>query len=157
MQGLAGEAHESEIKATYIYNFAKFTEWAAGKTENDPINLCIMGKGSLNGNLEKLVVGKTVKNRPLLVRHISPSDEFNFCHILFITFPESDEVLNVIKKLGSKKILSVSDYSEFIELGGQIRFFVAESKVKIEINLPSLEKAGIKIDARVLNIAKIKK
>lgn len=150
------EAHEYEIKATYLYNFAKFIDWAEEKTIT-PINLCVMGNEPLKNSLDKLAKDKFVKNRPLQVRGLNSYNEIKSCHIVFISEPESKKQAEVLKLISLEKILSVSDSSHFIDNGGQIQFFEEQDKLRFEINLASVNQAGLKIDARVLNIAKIRR
>ncbi|MDD4975689.1 MAG: YfiR family protein [Bacteriovorax sp.] len=153
----AVEALEHEIKATYLYNFAKFIDWPEGKLEKDPIYLCIMGKESLKSSLERLAMGKSIKNRPLHVRQLDSIDEIKSCHILFIGAAASKNLPEILRKLRFEKVLCVGDTPDFIEQGGQIQFFVNENKVGFEVNLPAVKQAGLKIDARVLNIAKVRR
>lgn len=153
----AVEALEYEIKATYLYNFAKFIEWPDGKFEKYPIYLCVMGQESMVSNLKKLAKDKFVKNRPLEIRQTNSLDEARSCHILFIGAVETKNLPEILRKLRLEKILSVGDIPDFIEHGGQIQFFVKENKVGFEINLPAVELTGLKIDARVLNIAKVRR
>lgn len=154
---LAIEALAYEIKATYLFNFAKFIDWPVGKLEKDPISLCVMGKESVKISLEKLALGKFIKNRPLEVRQLDSINEIKSCHILFIGAAESKNLPEILRKIRFEKVLSVGDTSDFIEQGGQVQFFVKEDKIAFEVNLPALEQAGLKIDARVLNIAKVRR
>lgn len=153
----AVEALEYEIKATYLYNFAKFIDWPNGKFEKYPIYLCVMGQESMVSSLKKLTKDKVVKNRPLEIRQLNSLDEIRSCHILFIGAVATKNLPEILRKLRLEKILCVGDIPDFIEHGGQIQFFVKENKVGFEINLPAVELTGLKIDARVLNIAKVRR
>lgn len=151
------EAQEYEIKATYIYNFAKFIDWPEEKTNITPIVLCVMGKEPLRSSLDKLAKDKFVKKRPLQVRGLNSFNDIKSCHVVFIGEVEGKKQIEILKKINLEKILSVSDSLNFLDNGGHIQFFEEENKLKFEISLASLNQAGLKIDARVLNIAKIRR
>jgi hypothetical protein len=79
------------------------------------------------------------------------------CHILFVSASEILRYLKFHAGLPLQNTLIVGETPEILEAGGQIQFFTEESKVRFEVSLPAIHKAGLKIDARVLNIAKVLK
>jgi hypothetical protein len=151
------EALEHEIKATYLYNFAKFIDWPPGKSESEPVYLCVMDKDFLKKNLEVLTKDKSVKNRPLQVRLLDSPDEIKDCHVLYVGKDDIKKFPNIKQRLNSKSLLSVGEAPDFINYGGQIQFFVENNNVSFEIDLPGISKSGLKLDARVLNIAKVRR
>lgn len=154
----AVEALEHEIKATYLYNFAKFTEWPVGKRPaGAPLIICIFGGDPFRGSLAKLTRGKSIETHPLAVQHLSSLENVRNCDILFVSAMESKNFQKQRAALPLQSTLIVGETADFLENGGQIQFFIEESKVRFAVHLPAVEKAGLKIDARVLNIAKIRK
>src|SRR2546430_17063877 len=57
---------EYQVKAAFLYNFAKFVEWPAQAfpRANAPFAICLAGD-SFEGELEKLVEGENLDGRPL--------------------------------------------------------------------------------------------
>ena len=53
---------EYQVKAAFLYNFAKFVEWPPGTFANstDPIGICIVGQNPFGSALEYMVQGKKV-------------------------------------------------------------------------------------------------
>ena len=51
-----GEPSEDQVKAAFVYNFAKFVEWPANAftSKDAPIVLCILGKDSVGSALQLL-------------------------------------------------------------------------------------------------------
>src|SRR5688500_17233446 len=77
------EAPEYKIKATFLYNFAKFTDWPNGTSEaRDPVYICVVGQNPFDSDLDELVTGKSVESRPLQIRHLTAFDKLEPCHIL---------------------------------------------------------------------------
>jgi hypothetical protein len=152
------EALEHEIKATYLYNFAKFTDWPITKLpQGAPLVICILGDDPFKGSLANLIQGKSIESHPLEVRSLGPLETMSSCGIIFVSAAQTKNFQKIKASLPAHNTLMVGEASDFLENGGQIQFFVEASKVRFEISLAALEKAGLKIDARVLNIAKIRK
>lgn len=155
--GYGVEAHEHEIKATYLFNFAKFIDWPAGKSADAPIYICVLDKHSLQKNLEVLTKDKSIKDRPLRVKLILILDEIKECHVLYVSNDDIKKFSEIKDSLSSKALLSVGEAPDFIKHGGQIQFYVEKDNVSFEIDLPAIDRSGLKLDARVLNIARVRR
>ena len=59
------DIHEDEVKAAFVYNFAKFVEWPTDKI-NGHINLCILGDSPLGFAALKAIDGRTVQDKQLV-------------------------------------------------------------------------------------------
>jgi hypothetical protein len=155
----AVEAPESQIKATFLYNFAKFTEWSTEKlaTGSKGLTICLLGEDPFRGSLDNLIKGKSVKSRPIEVRQIDSLEAAKECELLFVSQTETQNFVKNKQALRARPILTVGEAANFIDVGGQVQFFIEENKVRFEIDVAAVEKAGLKIDARVLNIAKIRR
>src|SRR5665811_471941 len=84
--GLPGQINEYQVKAFFLYNFARYVEWPseAFKAANAPIVICILGENPFGGALEQAVAGKVLGARPFVVRQISDIPSASSCHILFV-------------------------------------------------------------------------
>ena len=77
---------EYQVKAAFLYNFAKFVEWPARtfKTDTEPVRICVLGQNPFGNALGTAMGGKTVLGRTLVVVEISKASEATDCQILFI-------------------------------------------------------------------------
>src|SRR5271155_6098714 len=77
---------EYQVKAAFLYNFAKFVEWPAGefKSPGDPIVICVLGRNPFGPLLEQAIMGKQIDGRSLLTREVSGIRECGGCNLLFI-------------------------------------------------------------------------
>ncbi len=59
------EIDEYQVKAAFLFNFAKFVEWPAQafKSADEPIGVCVLGPNPFGASLSKVVAGKVVGNR----------------------------------------------------------------------------------------------
>jgi hypothetical protein len=156
-----GRAQESQpteyqIKAAFLFNFAKFVEWppTAFAEATSPMVLGILGENPFGDDLERIIRGKTVNNRPLVVRtdFHSPGEATN-CHILFISTSEKQRLPEILKGLRGASVLTVGETDRFTETGGMINFVVEGSKIRFQINDAAAKGAGLKISSKLLSLA----
>lgn len=149
---------EYEVKAAFVYNFAKFTEWAPGAFAGDdaPIVIGVLGEDPFGAALGRTVRGKTVKGRRLAVRRFSKAgDGLRTCHILFVSASESGRLASVFKHLQGEPVLTVGEIEGFGEKGGMINFVLDQHRIRFEINPEVAERAGLKLSSRLLKLARI--
>lgn len=154
---------ESAVKASFLYNFAKFVEWPANTfdTPDTPIILCILGDNSFGDDIE-IIGNKKVRNRILLVRHLqnlrsSIGELINSskCHILYIDSSEIKNLSMILSEISGLPCLTVSDIKDFAHLGGMIGLFKQNNKIHFEINMHTTKMSGMTISSRLLKLARI--
>jgi hypothetical protein len=62
-----GQFSEYEIKAAYLFNFAKFVEWPAGTFDSNtsPILIGILGEDPFGDSLNRTIEGKSINGHPI--------------------------------------------------------------------------------------------
>lgn len=149
-----GAVQEYQIKAAFLYNFAKFVDWPeepAGTSA--PLVIAVFGRDPFGPSLEQTVAGKTVNGRPLLIRRTSRLEELLPCHILFVSSSEKRRLNQIWQALDNASVLTVSDMEEFLGLGGAVGFLIEESKIRSGINLQAARRTGLRISSRLLSLA----
>jgi hypothetical protein len=145
---------EYQVKAAFLYNFVKFVEWPATPAlQEGPIELCVMGKDPFAGALQRVVDGKTVNERPLVVRHIRDIAAARSCHALFVSASEVARISEITRAVHAWSVLTVSDIDRFSERGGIICFFMEGQKVRFRINVKMATSARLKISSKLLRLA----
>jgi len=146
-------APEYEVKAAFLYNFAKFIEWPPGTfhDENSPINLCLTDGSSFRGALEA-IQGKTVKGRKIAIR-TAGTDGTAACQILFIPSSDMTQVGEILDSVKSRGILTVGEEKGFAQLGGIISFVLIGNKISFEINIDAAKRSGLEISSQLLKLA----
>jgi hypothetical protein len=153
--GLAQEQpSEYQIKAAFLFNFAKFVEWPpqAFADTNSPIIIGVLGKNSFGTDLEKTIRDKRVNNRLFQFKNFTSIAEATNCHILFISSSEKD-VTKIIEGLHNASILTVSDTDGFIKAGGMINFLLQDAKIRFEISDAAAKKAGLQVSSKLLSLS----
>jgi hypothetical protein len=143
------------VKAAYLYNFAHFVTWPPGRQAEKAFSIGIAGPDPFGGALEKIVAGKAVNRRPILITQATDSKDIEKCHILFIPRSEQPRLPTLLAALRGKNVLTVGETEDFIEAGGMIRFVLVDGSVKFEINPKAAEAVGLQVSSKLLNVAKI--
>ncbi len=146
------DIHEDEVKAAFVYNFAKFVEWPSGKI-NESINLCILGESPLGFSALKAIDGRTAQDKPLVTKLLNKSDDLKGCHIAFIAESERYKMAQLLKIAHQLNALTVSDMTGFTLGGGAIELVKPDEKIRFEINLLAAKEAGLSISSRLLGLA----
>jgi hypothetical protein len=151
-------AEESAIKAAYIYNFGKFTDWPAeawGATGR--LRLCLAGPDNELARAIEALQGKTpVQGRTVEVASLSRPSEAGACHVLVLT--SRDRVAqDWIGASSGAPVLTVGDTQGFSAAGGMVGLFVDGEKVRFEINLEAAQRARLKLSSQLLRLARLVK
>jgi hypothetical protein len=153
----APQSREYELKAAFLFNFSQFVDWppASFSTDQAPFVIGILGQNPFGGYLEDIVSGEKANGHAVTVQYYNTIEEIRSCHILFINPAGTKNRERVVESLKGRNILTVSDASDFSELGGMIRFFTRDNKIKFEINPEASRAAGLTISSKLLRLAEI--
>jgi hypothetical protein len=143
-------SEEYRVKAGFLYNFVKFVEWPAD-TGTGPVTICVAGRNPFGDLLDDLVRGETVGGRRIETRVILEPE--HGCHVVFV--PEGAATRAYLRGVTGTGALTVGESSTFIEQGGIVNFYLERRNVRFEINPAAAERAGIRISARLLQLARI--
>jgi hypothetical protein len=148
---------EYRVKAAFLYNFAKFIEWPPQAFEGprSPYSICVLGQDPFSGDLDGAVGENMVQGRRLVVRRLAKLDGAGTCHILFVSSSERARLPAILESVAAAPTLTVGEDEEFTRLGGCLRFFLAENRVRFEINLPATDRAHLKLSAQLLSLARV--
>jgi len=146
---------EYQLKAAFLFNFAKFVEWppAAFRTGQSPITICVFGEDRFGRDLDEIVKGQTIGGRSVAVRRITQAPRADVCQLLFVGSTERNQVQQLFQAVATQPILTVSE-EESLRSDGIIHLLLEDNRVRFTVNLESAERAGIKISSKLLKLAK---
>jgi hypothetical protein len=156
---IAGEPvrppEEYQVKAAFLYNFARFIEWPAEAFQNpgEPFSICVLGEDPFGRALDDAVVGKAITGRLLAVRRISNAGQADGCHVLFVGSAADKRVLSILAAAKRPGVLTVGDAGNSTPEGLIIVFNMENGKVRFEINTAAADRTGLRISAKLLSLA----
>jgi len=147
---------EYEIKAAYIFQFARFIEWPSGTFESDTIYLGIYKNDPFGVVLEKTMIGRKANGKDWKIIRTNNLNKLQQCHIVFFSDVQKYDLLKALAYLKSKTIITIGDeMHDFCELGGTINFTPQYSEHPFEINNEVTKSVKIKVSPKLLLLAKI--
>ncbi|MGA2248870.1 MAG: YfiR family protein [Verrucomicrobiota bacterium] len=146
---------EYQIKAAYLYNFAKFVEWPADCFTNSesPLVIGVFGQNPFGDELEAIAKDHKINGRDIVIKPVATMAEAGGVHLMFFGATEDDHVAGALAALKKSRGLTVGESEKFIAAGGMINFVRAADKVRFEINASAAAQAGLKISAQLLKLA----
>lgn len=147
---------EENIKAAYLFNFAKFVEWppTAFSSKDDPLNICVLGDDPLAGGV-KLLENKSVAGRKLMIHQKNSCEDGDIYHIVYIGESKRKNLLKILSRFQKKPVLTVSSINDFAGQGGMIGFVRKGNLVRFEVNRQTVMDSGLTISSRLLKLALI--
>jgi hypothetical protein len=142
-------ALEYQVKAVYLFNFAKFIEWPA-EARSGPLTICVAGQNPFGDVLEETLHGEAVNDRPLTMRLIQAPEPG--CHIVFV--PQGTATAAYVRAVRGTPTLTVGESPDFIAEGGIINFVIEEGKVRFQIDAKAAERAELRISSHLLRLAR---
>jgi hypothetical protein len=152
--GKTQDVTEPSLKAAFIYNFAKFTEWPQDVlTGTTPFNACVLGDEPIGDALERSVKGRQLGGRVITVQRVAPDGPLKSCHLLYISGLKMDKLAAVIDALRGAPVLTISDVDDFARLGGIAHVFVENGKMRFDLNLELAKRARLQLSSKLLVLA----
>jgi hypothetical protein len=153
-----GMTDEYQVKAAFIYNFVKFTQWpqTAFDGKDTPIRIAIVGPVEF-GDAFIPFLQKPIRGRNIVVLRKKETESLNDCHVVFFSKPMHRSRIQPLSQLARLPVLTIGETPEFANEGGIVNFFNVNNTIRFEINRDVAEKAGLKISSKLLHLAKIVK
>jgi hypothetical protein len=147
---------EYEVKAAFLYNFAKFIEWPteAFPARESAFTICLADE-LFRGPVERAVQGEMWNGRPLLVKQIDSGNEVRGCQIVYIGRSAAPKGMEILMAAMNAPVLTVGETADFIPAGGIIRFTESGRRIRFEINPDAADRVSLRVSSRLLRLADI--
>lgn len=144
---------ESRIKAAFLYKFAGYVEWpeTAFAQSGMPLTIAVMGADSIAVELARVVAGRRVNDRSVIVRQLATGDPVASAHILFIGNSASAQIDRLLR--AARRVLIVTESEGALAQGSVINFVMVDQRVRFEISRVSAGKNQLKLSSRLLDVA----
>ena len=148
---------EYELKAAFLFNFAKFIDWPSNSfaSPQSSFTICFLGQGPLGQVLDNKLQGKIVGDRHLAVQRLKDRADARRCQMLFVSSSESPHLPEILESVQGTNVLLVGETNGFAASGGTIEFTLEDSHVRFTINTDAADRAGLKFSSKLLALARI--
>ncbi|MGB2678488.1 MAG: YfiR family protein [Candidatus Acidiferrum sp.] len=149
-------SHEYQMKAMYLRKIPSFVEWppSAADARKTAFQMCTLGDYPFGVRLAQEVGGVTVGGRRIELRWVHKEQELEGCQVIFFSRSEEKRCGKILQGLKGKSVLTIGESEDFLEAGGMVKLSFEKDRLQIEVNLAAARNANLKVDARLLAMAK---
>jgi len=158
MDGQATERVDSrEVKAVFLVNFLSFAEWPPAKLgpAGGHLTVAILGDPSFASLVEHAAAGRMIGGRAIAVQAVDSPDGATNAHLLFIASSQARRLPAVLRAVADGTVLTVGDTDGFAQEGVAINLYTFDNRVRIEVNSTAAARAGVKLSASLMRLARI--
>jgi len=150
----AQDVTEPSLKAAFVYNFAKFTEWPDDVLPaSGSFSACVLDDGPVGDALERVVKGRQLSGRQIVVQRVRPGSPLRGCHLLFVSGLNESQVGSVVAAVRGASVLTIGDGDDFARLGGIAHVFVENGKMRFDLNLDLARRSRLQLSSKLLSLA----
>ena len=150
----ANQPSELSVKAAFVVSFLKFVEWPAA-APGTPLVLVLVGDAPIASSLKEGTVGLQIAGRPVRLRIAGSPNDIADANAVFISAGEQQQVPAILRQLDRKSVLTIGDTEGFAASGVVLNLVMQDNKVRVEANTAAAARAGLKVSAHLLRLARI--
>jgi hypothetical protein len=148
----------SALKAAFLLNFAKFSEWPADAlAPGQRLAMCVVGDAAIADALSQTIKGHPIDGHELDVTILKSDAATTGCHLLYVSVSELKRSSAMLMSLKGAAMFTVSDADTFAQSGGVAQLIVEGDHMRFAINLEAAQRVRIRISSKLLALAKIVK
>jgi len=157
-QPLCGQSKvpkEYQLKAAFLYNFAKFVQWPdkSFSDASSPLVIGVLGRNPFGDELEKAVQGRTANGRAIVVKQVQNIGAAHAVQLLFVPAADDSRLTELKEICQNQGILVIGESAGFIKRGGMVSFKVEGDNLRFEVNTSAAAGAELKFSAQLLKLA----
>lgn len=153
----ASSPGEYQLKAAFLFNFAKFIDWPPSSfaDSRSDFSICILGSDPFGPAMDQMLQGKMIADRHVAVERTHEIAGARHCQMVFVSPSEKPHIREVLDGLRGTPALIVGDTDGFAAAGGAIQFAIEDNRVRFLINTDATDRAGLKVSSKLLSLAKV--
>jgi hypothetical protein len=144
------------LRAAFVYNFTKFTEWPADALPpGQRLVLCIAEADDVADALEQIIKAHGADRVELTVEILAPGARVRACHLLYIGTAAPKRIVELEAAVQGAAVLTVSNADRFAETGGIAQLIEDKERMRFAINIAAATRARLKLSSKLLSLAQI--
>ena len=146
------ESLEAEVKAVFLYNFAKYVDWPAPQGSSAGLRMCVAANTEFLGLLREAVRDEVVNGRPLMAVDVDGLDAARECDILYVGNASTPDAVAWINAARGRQVLIVGDGT--LTDGLVIAFVRDQNRIRFDISRQAAARQRLSISSRLLGLAR---
>jgi len=151
------QADSRRVKALFVVNFLSFAGWPPSKLGPAPARLVIavVGDPGFAALVGEVAAGRDVAGRRIVVKAVAAPEDALDAHLVFIASSQARKLPSVLRVLAGAEVLTVGDADGFAQEGVAINLYTFDNRVRIEINSTAAARAGVRLSANLMRLARV--
>lgn len=150
-----GAIAEDNLKAAFLYNFAKYVEWPASAFSTGSFRVCVFADLSFVRKVDEIIDGETIDGlRVVRPPTPAPQDVPRSCNVLFVSATEAARTEELLAAAHNAHVLTVGDGDGFLARGGMFAFIKDQDRIRFDVNASEAARAGLTVSSRLLRLAR---
>ena len=143
----------SQVVAQKVFGILAYTRWPHALAT---VRLCVLGPTEYADELLK--GGKLANGRGVQVQRMRLDDPHMLaeCNGVYAGIVSDDDWRELLGRLAGQPLLTISERKSLCHIGGMFCLDVLRSGVAFEVNLDSVARSGVRVNPRVLQLARRK-
>lgn len=144
-----------QIKASYVYNFLQFVNFPVETLDPDgQIRVCLLGQDRFGSALDEIDDATTPQGKIHVLRlgPYNPSVSLDACNVLYLTVSEARKAGTILARVDPHRVLTIGEFSPFINQGGLIELYQANDSIRFRINDSLVKETQFKVAAQLVQL-----
>ena len=147
---------ERRVKAAFLFQFLPYIERPLPPRgpSDAPFVIAVVGGEDIVAEFGAVIGGRTVAEKPVVVRRWRESDLNGGPHIVYVRRSESARLPIIARAAQATATLVVTESDGALGQGSMINFQIVDGRVRFDVALDAIEAAGLRISSRLLAVAR---
>ena len=147
-------AGEYLVKAAFLYNFAKFTDWPdeAFADAAAPLRICALGDAAF-GPAMASIEDKLIRGRRVAAARLESYEQAGGCQLVYIGAAEREHLQQILEQFAGRPVLTVTEVPSATGSGGMINLMVVAQKIRFHIDSAVARSAGLSFSSKLLALS----
>jgi hypothetical protein len=148
----AQEPLEDEVKAVFLFNFAKYVDWPSTRGSSATLRICVPANPSFLAIVREAVRDEVINGRPLQAIGLEGLDGARQCDILYVGTASTADAAAWVGAVRGRNTLTVGDGK--LAEGVVIAFVRDNDRLRFDVNRAAAVTQNLKISSRLLGLAR---
>lgn len=149
LSGITSLAQSQEkVFATLIMKFSRSAQWPDEKSKKTFV-VGVLSYSPLSEELMKTSMNMKKGSLSIKILDIHDIAEAAACDVLFVPSFKTKSIPNILKAIGNKSCVVVSNKPSSTQMGSAVNFLFADGKFAFEFSARALSEKGIKISTEL--------
>jgi len=149
---------EHQIKAAYLGQIGRYVEWPPEAFPNpqSPFLIGVFVEDPVTSNLLQFAQTRKIQDRTIEIRKCSENSNLAAFQILFLPATLDPKLqAEIVQRTAGQHVLLVGDGLTLLKTGCSISFVIEENKLRLFIARKTIERQGLTVSAKLLQVGHV--